>query len=46
VVLYTIHGGGHDWPGGAPLPEWLCGPPSRGIDATPVMWEFFREHRR
>lgn len=46
VVLYTIHGGGHDWPGGAPLPEWLSGPPSRGIDATTVMWEFFREHRR
>jgi polyhydroxybutyrate depolymerase len=46
VVLYTIHGGGHDWPGGAPLPEWLSGPPSRGIDATKVMWEFFQAHTR
>ena len=45
VELYTIHGGGHDWPGGGPLPEWLCGPVSRGIDATNRMWAFFREHR-
>ena len=45
VVLYTILGGGHDWPGGGPLPEWLCGPTSRGIDASSQMWAFFREHR-
>jgi polyhydroxybutyrate depolymerase len=45
VELYTIRGGGHDWPGGGPLPEWLCGPVSRGIDATSQMWAFFREHR-
>ena len=44
VVLYTIRGGGHDWPGGGPLPEWLCGPVSHGIDATSQMWAFFREH--
>lgn len=45
VELYTIHGGGHDWPGGPPLPEWLCGPISRGIDATERMWDFFRDRR-
>ena len=45
VVLYTIRDGGHDWPGGLPLPEWLCGPTSHGIDATREMWAFFREHR-
>lgn len=44
VELYTIRGGGHDWPGGRGLPAWLCGPTSRGIDATSVMWTFFREH--
>ena len=44
VELYTIRGGGHDWPGGGPLPEWLCGPVSRGVDATGRMWAFFREH--
>jgi polyhydroxybutyrate depolymerase len=45
VVLYTIQGGGHSWPGGKPLPEWLVGPTSRSIDATSQMWAFFREHR-
>lgn len=44
VVLYTVRGGGHTWPGGGPLPKWLVGPTSREIDATALMWEFFREH--
>jgi polyhydroxybutyrate depolymerase len=44
VVLYTIHGGGHTWPGGGPMPEWFAGPTSRSIDATAEMWAFFREH--
>jgi polyhydroxybutyrate depolymerase len=41
VVLYTIDGGGHTWPGGEPLPEWITGYTSPDIDATRVMWEFF-----
>ena len=45
VVLYTIHRGGHQWFGGKPLPEWFVGPASNSIDATRVMWAFFREHR-
>ncbi len=46
VVLYTIEGGGHTWPGGKPLlPEWWVGPTSHGVDATGQMWAFFREHR-
>ncbi len=44
VVLYTVRGGGHSWPGGGPLPQWFVGPTSRSIDATSRMWEFFREH--
>jgi polyhydroxybutyrate depolymerase len=44
VVLYTIRGGGHTWPGGQPMPEWFTGPTSRSIDASSVMWEFFRAH--
>ncbi len=44
VVLYTIHGGGHTWPGGKPLPEWFVGRTSNSIDADSVMWAFFREH--
>jgi polyhydroxybutyrate depolymerase len=45
VVLYTIRGGGHTWPGGKPLPEWWAGPTSRSIDASVQTWRFFREHR-
>ena len=45
VVLYTILGGGHTWPGGGPLPQWLAGTTSNSIDASREMWAFFREHR-
>lgn len=45
VLLFTIHGGGHTWPGGEPLPEWFAGPTNRSIDATTRMWRFFTEHR-
>lgn len=44
VVLYTLRGGGHSWPGGKPMPAWIVGPTSRSIDATSQMWAFFREH--
>jgi polyhydroxybutyrate depolymerase len=44
VVLYTIHSGGHTWPGGGPMPEWFAGRTSYSIDASRLMWEFFREH--
>ncbi len=44
VVLYTVQGGGHTWPGGTPLPEWFVGRTTRSIDATRLMWDFFRDH--
>jgi polyhydroxybutyrate depolymerase len=44
VVLYTVVGGGHTWPGGGPLPEWFVGRTTLSIDASRLMWEFFREH--
>lgn len=44
VVLYTIKGGGHTWPGGPELAEWLLGPTTQSIDASEVMWAFFQEH--
>lgn len=44
VVLYTIQGGGHSWPGGRPLPKWMVGPTSNSVDATAEMWKFFHEH--
>jgi polyhydroxybutyrate depolymerase len=45
VVLYTIKGGGHQWPGGKPIPEWIVGRLSNNVDATSQMWTFFRQHR-
>ena len=44
VVLYTVQGGGHTWPGGTPLPKWFVGRTTRSIDATSLMWSFFGEH--
>lgn len=44
VVLYTIIGGGHTWPGGGELPEWALGPVNRNIDASSEMWAFFKQH--
>ena len=46
VVFYTIKGGGHSWPGGGPLPAWLVGSTSNSVDASGLMWAFFKEHRR
>ncbi|HJP60573.1 MAG TPA: hypothetical protein VJ865_11250, partial [Gemmatimonadaceae bacterium] len=45
VVLYTIRGGGHTWPGGMELPEWFVGRTTRSVDATRLMWEFFTANR-
>jgi polyhydroxybutyrate depolymerase len=46
VVLYTIKGEGHQWPGGKAIAaQWLVGPYSRSVDATRQMWAFFREHQ-
>jgi polyhydroxybutyrate depolymerase len=44
VILYTIVDGEHAWPVGNRLPRWLAGNASTAIDATSVMWEFFKEH--
>jgi polyhydroxybutyrate depolymerase len=46
VVLYTIKGEGHQWPGGKRVAaEWMLGRYSQSIDATRQMWAFFREHQ-
>lgn len=44
VALYTIHGGGHTWPGG-PAVGRSVGRVSRELDATAAIWEFFTRHR-
>ena len=42
VILYTISGGGHSWPGGGSIPQIIVGLTTQDIDATEVMWDFFR----
>lgn len=42
VVYYIVHGGGHTWPG-APDNNPL-GPTNQEIDASEVMWNFFRRY--
>jgi len=46
VILYTVEGGGHTWPGGKPLPERMVGRTTGEINASRVMWEFFVQHPR
>jgi polyhydroxybutyrate depolymerase len=46
VVVYTIEGGGHTWPGGTQyLPVFLVGKASHNLDGTQVIWEFFKKHK-
>lgn len=47
VVVYTIRGGGHTWPGGDQyLPVFIVGKVNHDIDASQVIWEFFSRHSR
>ena len=43
LILYTIEGGGHTWPGGKQyLGEKIIGKTSRDINACDVIWDFFK----
>lgn len=45
VVFYTLDGGGHTWPGGdAEMLPATLGETNDDINASAVMWEFFRRH--
>jgi poly(3-hydroxybutyrate) depolymerase len=44
VALYTIHGGGHTWPGGGDLPEWFAGRTTHSVSASREAWRFFAAH--
>lgn len=45
VILYTIHGGGHTWPGGLQyLPEKIIGKTCHDFKANEVIWDFFKKH--
>jgi len=42
VVLCTVEGGGHTWPGGLDVPT--LGKTTTDINADDKMWEFFQKH--
>ncbi len=46
VVLWTVRGGGHSWPGRSMglIARLLLGPTTREIDATREIWAFHRRH--
>jgi len=44
VIFYTVHGGGHSWPGGGGLPRWIVGHTSQDLNASRAMWEFYSKY--
>lgn len=45
ILLYTIEGGGHTWPGGSQfLPVNVIGNVDRDFNATEAIWDFFKKH--
>jgi polyhydroxybutyrate depolymerase len=42
VVLYSIIGGGHTWPGAIPIAS--LGMTTKQIDASSTIWDFFAAH--
>jgi polyhydroxybutyrate depolymerase len=44
VILFTIEGGGHTWPGRVPLVEFVMGKSTKQISANDLIWEFFQKH--
>jgi polyhydroxybutyrate depolymerase len=41
VILYTLANHGHSWPGSPVMPKAIT---SQAVNATDVMWEFFKAH--
>ena len=45
VLLYSIEGGGHAWPGGPQfMPVSVIGNVCQDFDATAAIWDFFKKH--
>jgi polyhydroxybutyrate depolymerase len=43
VVLITVQGGGHTWPGHDPGLR-ILGKSTRDVDVNDLIWEFFAAH--
>jgi polyhydroxybutyrate depolymerase len=47
VILYTVKGGGHTWPGGRQYAmPFLIGVASQDANATELIWDFFKKHKK
>lgn len=47
VRLYTVKGGGHTWPGARDtVLRMVVGPTSHDINATELIWNFFKDKKR
>ncbi len=46
VLLYTILGGGHTWPGAMPLAPQIVGMTTQQVNASQLIWDFFAAHKR
>jgi polyhydroxybutyrate depolymerase len=47
LVLVSIQGGGHTWPGAAAtMPDLNEGKTSRDLNASQFIWDFFSRHKR
>jgi polyhydroxybutyrate depolymerase len=40
---YLAEGTGHVWPGGKAMPRWFAGPDTGAVDASELLWNFYRE---
>ena len=45
VSFFVIQDGGHAWPGGQRIPDFLD-PPSKALNATYEIWRFFSTHSK
>lgn len=45
VIFYKIVGGGHNWPG-ARISYMLLGKTTKNINASELIWDFFKKHPR
>jgi polyhydroxybutyrate depolymerase len=47
VILLTVEGGGHTWPGANPyLPESRTGRTTKDFDGSEVIWDFFKQQSK
>jgi polyhydroxybutyrate depolymerase len=46
VVQWTIHDGGHTWPGGPDKAGSIAGTVTHNLNAAEELWRFFIEHQK